>query len=310
MLNFADYLPSLKMFNNYFPIQYDEPLFRPPSEADSLIFQISYGCSWNKCSFCEMYTTKNFSVRKEEDVLNEIAISARLLPDTRKIFLADGNPMVLSSAKLMRILRAIQESFPKAKRISTYALPGDLLAKTLEELIELKEAGLKTIYVGIESGDDQVLKMNNKSETFSSTVEGLLKAKEAGIKLSLMILNGLGGLRYSRQHAENTARIVNIIQPDMLSSLVLSFPKGLPYYMQRFQGDYVPMQITDLLIEMLIFITNTNLESTIFRNNHASNYLILNGVLGRDKQAMLDTLTYAIQNPHKAQLRPEWARGL
>ncbi len=310
MLNFAVYLYSVKMFNRYFPIQYDEPLFRPPSEADSLIFQITYGCSWNKCSFCEMYTTKNFSVRKEEDVLNEIAISARLLPDTRKIFLADGNPMVLSSAKLMRILRAIQESFPKAKRISTYALPGDLRAKTLEELIELKEAGLKTIYVGIESGDDQVLKMNNKSETFSSTVEGLLKAKEAGMKLSLMILNGLGGLRYSRQHAENTARIVNIIQPDMLSSLVLSFPKGLQYYIQRFQGDYVPMQITDLLIEMLIFITNTNLGSTIFRNNHASNYLILNGVLGRDKQVMLDTLTYAIQNPHKAQLRPEWARGL
>ena len=257
-----------------------------------------------------MYTTKNFSARKEEDVLNEIAISARLLPDTRKIFLADGNPMVLSSAKLMRILRAIQESFPKAKRISTYALPGDLRAKTFEELIELKDAGLKTIYVGIESGDDQVLKMNNKSETFSSTVEGLLKAKEAGMKLSLMILNGLGGLRYSRQHAENTARIVNIIQPDMLSSLVLSFPKGLQYYMQRFQGDYVPMQITDLLIEMLIFISNTNLESTIFRNNHPSNYLILNGVLGRDKQVMLETLTHAIQNPHKAQLRPEWARGL
>ena len=182
-------------------------------------------------------------------------------------------------------------------------------AKTNEELIELKNAGLKTIYVGIESGDDELLKLNNKSETFDSTVEGLLKAKEAGMKLSIMILNGLGGLNYSSQHAENTAKIVNIIQPELLSSLVLSFPFGVKHFTERFKGNYVPMEIIDLLKEMQIFISNTELKSTIFRSDHASNYLVLNGVLGRDKNIMLDDLSRTINNPNNAGLRQEWMRG-
>jgi len=297
------------MLGKAFPIRYNEPLFRPPAEADSLIFQITYGCSWNRCAFCEMYTSKNFSIRKEEDVISEIENAATFFPDTRRIFLADGNPMVLSAGKLLRILNAIKKSFPKANRISTYALPGDLRSKTTEELLELKNAGLKTIYVGIESGDDEVLKLNNKSETFNSTVEGLLKAKEAGMKLSIMILNGLGGLNYSRQHAENTARLVNIIQPELLSSLVLSFPYGVKHFIERFQGNYAQMEIIDLLKEMQIFISGTELKSTIFRTDHASNYLVLNGVLGRDKQVMLENLSRAINNPGKAELRQEWMRG-
>jgi radical SAM superfamily enzyme YgiQ (UPF0313 family) len=298
------------MFRRSFPIKYDEPLFRPPAEADSLIFQITYGCSWNRCAFCEMYTTKHFSVRKEEDVIREIELAAAAFPETRRIFLADGNPMVLSAAKLMRILDAIKKYFPKANRISTYALPADLTAKSPEELQELKNAGLKTIYVGIESGDDEVLKMNHKSETFNSTMDGLLKAKAAGMKLSLMILNGLGGLTYSRQHAENTARLVNIVQPELLSSLVLSFPFGKSHFRERFQGDYVDMEISDLLREMQMFLAKTELHSTIFRSDHASNYLVLNGVLGRDKQIMLDNLAQAIAKPGEARLRPEWKRGL
>ena len=297
------------MFKKIYPIKYQEPLFRPPAEGDSLIFQITYGCSWNKCAFCEMYTSKNFSIRKEEDVINEIEKAATYFPDTRRIFLADGNPMVLSANKLLRILDTIKRSFPKANRISTYALPADIRAKTNEELIALKNAGLKTIYVGIESGDDELLKLNNKSETFDSTVEGLLKAKEAGMKLSIMILNGLGGLNYSRQHAENTAKIVNIIQPELLSSLVLSFPFGVKHFTERFKGNYVPMEIIDLLKEMQIFISNTELKSTIFRSDHASNYLVLNGVLGRDKNIMLDDLSRTINNPNNAGLRQEWMRG-
>ncbi len=298
------------MFRKSFPIHYHEPLFRPPAEADSLIFQITYGCAWNRCAFCEMYSTKNFSVRNEEEIFREIESAASMFPDTRRIFLADGNPMVLSANKLMRILLAIKKSFPKANRISTYALPGDIRSKTHEEMLILKNAGLKTLYVGIESGDDEVLKLNHKSETFDTTVEGLLKAKEAGMKLSLMMLNGLGGLNYSRQHAENTARMVNIIQPELLSSLVLSFPFGVKHFQKRFQGEYVPMQITDLLKEMQMFIAKTELSSTIFRSDHASNYLVLNGVLGRDKQLMLDNLSQAIEKPGKAGLRPEWLRGL
>jgi len=257
-----------------------------------------------------MYSTKNFSVRNEEELFLEIEKAAAIFPDTRRIFLADGNPMVLSANKLLRILHEIKKSFPKANRISTYALPNDVNSKTPEELIELKNAGLKTLYVGIESGDDEVLKMNQKSETSESTVAGLLKAKEAGMKLSLMILNGLGGLKYSRQHAENTARVVNLIQPELLSSLVLSFPYGIKHFKGRFLGEYIPMEITDLLKEMQMFIAKTKLTSTIFRSDHASNYLVLNGVLGRDKQILLDNLSQAIEQPGKAGLRPEWMRGL
>lgn len=298
------------MFHNYFPIHYDEPLFRPPSEADSLILQVTYGCSWNKCSFCEMYTSKNFKVKKEEEVLKEIQDVAKLMPDVRKVFLADGNPMVLSTKKLLTILNAIHKAFPKNRRVSTYALPQDILSKSKEELIELREAGLKMVYVGIESGDDQVLQMINKSETSSSTIEGLLKAKEAGIKLSVIILEGVGGMSYSEQHAINSAKILNHIQPELASLLVLSFPYGVEQYKQRFLGKYVPMSIPDLLKEMRIFISNIELESTIFRSNHASNYLVLNGILSRDKQLFLDKINFTIENPNLAGLREEWERGL
>jgi radical SAM superfamily enzyme YgiQ (UPF0313 family) len=298
------------MFFNSFPIKYDEPLFRPPSEAESLILQVTLGCAWNRCSFCEMYTSKNFRVKKEEDILNEIKTAAKLLPDTRKIFLADGNPFVLSTNKLLVILNAIQAEFPKARRVSTYALPGDIRSKSVEELKALCNAGLRQIYVGIESGDDEVLKMVNKGETFASTAEALLKAKEAGIKLSVIILNGIAGLKYSNQHAINSAKILNEIQPEFASVLVLSFPFGIDHYIKKFNGEYTPMNIIDLLKEMELFISHTELKVTIFRSNHASNYLVLSGVLSKDKETFLEQIRFAINNPHIAGLREEWQRGL
>ena len=298
------------MFNKLFPIEYSEPLFRPPSEADSLILQITNGCTWNKCSFCEMYSTKKFSVKKEEDIFKEIEEVSELIPDIRKIFLADGNPMVLSTEKLKRILDKISKTFPKVRRVTTYALPRDIISKTPEELKLLQESGLKMIYVGIESGDDEVLKFINKGETYNSTVEGLLKAKEAGIKLSVIILEGVGGLKYSEQHAINSAKILNAIQPEFASVLVLSFPYGIEHYKQKFLGNYIPMTISNLLKEMRIFVENIQLQNTIFRSNHASNYLVLNGILNRDKLLFLDKIDFAIKNPEIAGLRKEWQRGL
>ena len=297
------------MFSNHFPFKYDEPIFRPPSEADSLILQVTLGCAWNRCSFCEMYTTKSFKIKKEEDVISEIKLAADLLPDTRKIFLADGNPFVLSTKKLLTILNAIRSSFPKARRVSTYALPADINAKSVEELKELCHAGLRQVYVGIESGDDELLRLINKGETFASTTEALLKAKEAGIKLSVIILNGLGGMKYSRQHAVNSAKILNEIQPEFASALVLSFPFGINHYIKRFNGEYLPMSIPDLLKEMELFIAHTELNGTIFRSNHASNYLMLSGVLPKDKESFLEQIRFAINNPDKAGLREEWQRG-
>ena len=297
------------MFFDYFPIKYNEPLFRPPSEAESLILQVTLGCTWNKCAFCEMYGTKKFRVREEEDVFREIKSVASVQPGLRKLFLADGNPMVLSAKRLLNIINFAKQSFPKLRRVSTYALPTDLLSKTKEELIELKNAGLDLVYVGIESGDDEVLSMINKGETFRSTVDGLLKAREAGIKLSVITINGLGGTKYSEQHAVNSARILNAIQPEFASVLVLSFPFGVEKYQKKFNGDFREMSITDLLKEMELFMRNTELERTIFRSNHASNYLVLSGVLSKDKQAFLNAIDFAINNPESAGLREEWMRG-
>ena len=294
----------------YYPISYHEPLFRPPSEAYSLILQPTIGCSWNRCAFCEMYTTKKFSIRDIKEVKAEISAMKAHADEVRKVFLADGNAMALSADYLMELLNSLNESFPRLIRVSIYALPKDLLSKTDEELYALREAGLKLIYVGIESGDDEVLQMVNKGESHATTVEGLLKAKTAGIKSSVMILNGLGGKKYSRQHAENSARVINAVQPEFLSTLVLSYPHGIEHYQKRFKGDFVPCDIPDLLEELRIFISKTELEQSIFRSDHASNYLILKGTLGREKERMLQEIDAAIANPGMAGLRPEFLRGL
>lgn len=273
-----------------FDIDYDEPLYRPPAEAYSLIFQVTLGCSWNKCAFCEMYTSKHFTLRKEEEVLEEIQRSAASYPGVRKIFLADGNAMVLSTQRLLRILNAIKKAFPGVGRVSSYALPGDILSKTPGELTALREAGLQLIYVGIESGDDEVLRMADKGETADSTVEGLQKAREAGIDSSVMIVNGLAGLKYSEQHAVNSAKILDLIQPRFFSTLVLMLPFGTGAYGEKFGGTYIHMDAPDLLKELELLIKNTRLERTIFRSNHVSNFLPLKGVLSRDKEKLLGTI--------------------
>lgn len=298
------------MHFNRFPVRYEEPLFRPPAEARSLIFQVTIGCAWNRCAFCEMYSEKTFRVKKEEDLLREIDATSKVFPDTRRIFLADGNAMVLSANKLLQILSAIKANFPKVNRVSAYALPSDIISKTPEDFERLRVAGLKQIYVGVESGDDVVLFKNHKSETAQSTMDGLLKAKAAGIKLSVMILSGLGGKERSVQHAQNSARLVNAIQPEHLSVLVLSFPFGIGHYQKRLQSEFEALTVKEQLEEVELFIRETSLEGTVFRSNHASNYLEVSGVLGRDKQRMLSEIRTAIENPEKAGLRPEWLRGL
>lgn len=295
---------------NRFPLVYNLPLFRPPSEAASLIFQATLGCSWNRCSFCEMYTGKQFQAKNEAAIRNEIKKASAAFPAIRKIFLADGNAMVLSFKRLNNILDAIRESFPALNQLSCYALPQDLLLKSPDELIRLQKNGLKLIYVGIESGDNQVLKMVNKSETFDSTRQGLLRAKEAGIKISVMILTGLGGKKYSEQHAINSARIINAVQPDYLSTLMLMFPHGIAHFKKRVDDTFIPMDMQDLLKELEIFIARTELERTVFRSDHASNYLILKGILSRDKEQFLKKIGHAINNPQDAGLRPDWLRGL
>lgn len=291
-------------------IDYNEPLFRPPSEAYSLIFQLTLGCSWNQCAFCEMYSSKKFRARKEEDVFREIDTIKSSQLNTRKVFLADGNAFVLSYERLNRIMIKLNESFPKLNRVSAYALPKDILSKSDDELKTLAEKGLKLLYVGIESGDDELLKIIHKNEDYNSTVMALVKARKAGIKLSVMILNGLGGKQYSKQHAINSARLINEIQPEYLSTLVLSYPYGLEHFKKKFNASFDDLSKIGLIQEMGLFISKLNLESTIFRSDHASNYLVLKGILNRDKNELMERINTVIAKPENAGLREEWMRGL
>lgn len=293
-----------------FPIQYIEPVFRPPSEAHSLILPVTNGCSWNKCTYCEMYTApqKKFRARDEQEVLEEIRRCGEQLI-VQRVFLADGDALVLPTHRLLRILEAIAEHMPTVERVTAYCLPRNLRRKSVEELRELREAGLAMIYVGAESGDDTVLARVNKGETHDSTRDALLKAGEAGIRRSVMLLNGLGGRTLSEQHARNSARLINATQPEYLATLVVSFPRGMQRFMEGFP-DFVPLSPLELFEETERLLEQLELTDTVFRSDHASNYLVLKGVLGADKPRLLEQVRAAIRHPEQAGLRPEWLRGL
>jgi radical SAM superfamily enzyme YgiQ (UPF0313 family) len=294
------------------PIRYIEPVFRPPSEAQSLILPVTDGCSWNQCTFCEMYTApqKHFRPRDEAEVLQSIVHSGEAFgTDVRRVFLADGDALVLSTRRLLAILNAIRSHLPSVRRVSSYCLPRNLRRKSVEELRELADAGLSIVYVGAESGDDEVLARVNKGETFESTREALDKLGQAGITRSVMILNGLGGPQLSAQHADNSARLLNATQPEYAATLVVSFPQGEARFRSAFPGWQALSQL-QLFQEMERFLGQLELRRTVFRSDHASNWLVLKGTLGADKERLLEQVRRAIAEPDSAPLRPAWARGL
>ena len=294
------------------PVRYVEPVFRPPSEAESLILPVTDGCSWNRCTFCDMYTApqKRFRPRGEEEVLESIRRCGETFGShVRRVFLADGDAMTLSTRRLAAVLVAIRRDMPAVRRISSYCLPRNLRKKTAEELKELAALGLSLVYVGAEFGDDEVLERVNKGETFATTLEALQKLGEAGIKRSVMILNGLGGQALSQQHAANSAALMNAAQPEFLATLVVSFPMGEERLRANFPG-WEPLSVLGLMQEMEAFLSAIELKRTVFRSDHASNWLILKGTLGADKPRLLEELRAAIASPETARLRPAWARGL
>ena len=293
-----------------FPISYIEPVFRPPSEAHSLILPVTNGCSWNKCTFCEMYTQeqKKFRARDEAQVLDEIRLTGEKMI-VQRVFLADGDALVLPTRRLLTILQAIREHMPEVERVSSYCLPRNLRKKSVDELKELADAGLRMAYVGCESGDDEVLARVNKGETFESSLSALDKLGLAGITRSVMILNGLGGTSLSEQHADNSARLMNESQPEFLSTLVVSFPTGEARFREGF-ADFRPLGQQQLFVEVERLLQRLELRDTVFRSDHASNYLVLKGTLGADKQRLLAQVRQAIEQPQQARLRQEWQRGL
>ena len=259
-----------------------------------------------------MYTQpqKRFRLRPQDDIEKELAaVAASGLP-VRRVFLADGDAMALSVRRLRLILEAVRRHLPDVQRVASYCLPRNLRRKSVAELADLRSLGLELFYVGCESGDDLVLDRVDKGETFASSLSALRKIKAAGARSSVMILNGMGGTRYSEQHARNSALLMNAAQPDFLSTLVVSFPAGEERYRAGFRGEFEPLDPPGLFREMLWLLETLDLERTVFRSDHASNYLVLKGTLNRDRDRLLATVRSALDRPGSVGLRPEWMRGL
>ena len=294
------------------PIRYVEPVFRPPSEAESLILPVTDGCSWNRCTFCEMYTApqKAFRARDEAEVVDSIRRTGeRYGAQVRRVFLADGDALVLPTRRLLVYLEAIRTHLPAVHRVSSYCLARNLTKKSVAELKTLADAGLRLAYLGAESGDDEVLARVSKGETFESTRTALDKLGEAGITRSVMILNGLGGEALSAQHADNSARLINATRPEYLSTLVVTLHDAGRRFLQAWP-DWQALSQQGLFREMERFLAALELERTVFRSDHASNWLVLKGTLGADKARLLAQVRAAIAQPESAPLRPAWLRGL
>lgn len=263
-------------------------VFRPPSEARSLILRVTIGCSHNRCTFCSMYRSVNFRARPLEEIHSLIQAAAATYPTMRRVFLADGNALVLSTEKLLTIMGWLHQAFPSLARITCYGGPRDILRKSPAELEQLKAAGLKIIYLGLESGDDEVLSLLNKGVTAAEMTEAGQKVVQSGIKLSLMVILGAGGLSLTQQHALNTAKVVSAIEPTMLSALTLMLHEGTPLRALAEQGQFIPLNASQFMTELSSFLAHIEVtRPCIFRSNHISNLLPLAGNLPHDKEKLL-----------------------
>jgi radical SAM superfamily enzyme YgiQ (UPF0313 family) len=259
-----------------------------------------------------MYTLpqKKFRLKPLDEIEAELAAVVQSGYPVRRVFLADGDAMTLSFRRLNDIMSLVNRYLPDIQRVSSYCLPRNLKNKTAEELATLREMGLDLFYVGCESGDDLVLDRVKKGETFESSLEALKKIKLAGARSSVMILNGMGGKKYSEQHAKNSALLMNEAQPEYLATLVVSFPQGIETYQAGFNGEFEPLDQPGLFQEMFWLLDTLDLEKTIFRSDHASNYLVLKGTLNRDREKLLGIVKQSLDRPGSVPLRPEWMRGL
>ncbi len=265
-------------------------VFRPPSEARSLILRITIGCSHNRCTFCSMYRDVQFRVRPLDEIKALIMQAAADDPDLRRVFLADGNALVLPTEKLLTIMGLLHDAFPALTRITCYGGPWDILRKSPEELALLKAAGMKIIYLGIESGDDEVLALLDKGVTAAEMTEAGKKVMQSGIKLSAMVILGAGGLALSEQHALHTAKVVSAIEPTMLSALTLMLHEGTELRDLADKGHFTMLNASQLMSELTMMLTHIEVtKPCIFRSNHISNLLPLAGNLPEDKEKLLAT---------------------
>ena len=278
---------------------YDTPVFRPPSEADSFILRVTRGCAHNSCTYCNMYRGVKFEKLSDEQIMRQIAIAYSVDRDgVRRVFLADGDALVLPTERLLKILNTLKKYFHNLERVSSYAAPGDILRKSLDELKQLREAGLQLLYYGMESGDSQTLKDIRKGVNGEQSIEVGKRVRAAGMDLSIMIILGIAGVPGSERHALATAHAINEIKPTHLSALSLMLYRGSELKDQFERGEFTPLPPYGLMEELKVIVEHLDLPETehmIFRSNHVSNYIRLAATLPRDKEQLLADIDESIR---------------
>ena len=289
-------------------MRYYGAVYRPPSEAYSLIVQVTYGCSHNTCAFCSMYKEKRFALRPLDEVLEDFRIARRTYRHVDKVFLADGDALVRKASELYTILDTIRELFPECQRVTSYASPASIRIRTDEELRTLRAKGLTMVYMGLESGCDEVLKLMRKGHMSAEIIEMGRKVRRNGIALSVTAITGLGGPELLERHAVETAKAFNAMNPEYIGMLTLMVEPGTPLYDWVRDGEFQLLTQSQVLRETRLLVENLDSPGSVFRMNHASNYLVLKGTLNQDKEAMLRTIAGAEHD--LSRLRPEAWRGL
>lgn len=291
-------------------MRYEGDIYRPPSEAYSYLLQVTVGCSHNKCTFCSMYKNKKFHIRKMEDILEDIEMARAYYPRIDRIFLCDGDALCLSNDKLLVILNRIKERFPECERISSYARGSDINRKSEEELIALKEAGLDMVYVGAESGSNEVLRRICKGSTKEEILEAIKKAERCGIKTSVTFISGIGGQELTKEHAIETGKMIAEMGASYVAILTFMPRPGAPMCDAILNGDLVIPTAKEAVEEIKMILENTKgLEKTcVFRSNHASNYLNLKGNLPEDTDKLIAMCNYGLS--HADMLKSEMLRAL
>ena len=288
---------GIYMYGMFFD-DYDTPVFRPPSEAESFILRVTRGCAHNSCTYCNMYRGVKFEKLSDAQIMRQIAMAYSTDAEgVRRVFLADGDALVLPTERLLNILSVLKKYFPNLERVSSYAAPRDILAKSVEELTELRRAGLALLYYGMESGDAQTLKDIRKGVNDKQSIEAGKRVSAAGMKLSIMIILGIAGKEGSTRHALATAHAINEIKPTMLSALSLMLYRGSELKEQFERGEFHPLTPAQLMEELKLIMEHVDLpesEHMIFRSNHVSNYIRLAATLPRDKEQLLKDIDKSI----------------
>lgn len=292
-------------------LQYEGSIWRPPSEARSLILQATVGCSHNACIFCVSYKTKQYRVRGSNDIQSDLdSLPVSYKQRVSRVFLADGNALAMSTTEMLDILKVLHDNLPSLQRVGVYGYAKDVRTKSIDDLKKLFNTGLGIVYLGLETGDDGLLRWARKGVNSAENIASCQKIRNAGIPLSLTIILGMGGLENSEKHAKATAQVLNQIDPEYVGALTLMTPPGTQIHEMVESKEFIPMQPMDILAELKTLIEHLDLTECIFRTNHASNYLPIKGTLNRDRTSLLEILSETIETGTTENLRPSFMRGL